>query len=119
MFVSLAFPTAEEPGPTFAIIFLVRVVENLAYLFFQLNIWFKFRIWIKGKFKKDQVRTSCKHMYPRIASCSAHDQAHQHHHRRLGTDGLGVAALLHSRQQNLGKHVARRTCVTSPKWIVL
>ena len=59
VFVTLAFPTAEAPGPTYAIIFLIRIVENLAYLWFQLNIWFKFRVWIKGKFKKDQVRLPC------------------------------------------------------------
>jgi hypothetical protein len=67
VFVALAFPTAERPGPTFAVIWLVRVAENLLYLWFQLNIWFKFRIWIKGKFKKDQVRASCMH-----ACCAAY-----------------------------------------------
>ena len=55
MLITLAFPTVEEFGATFAIIFASRVIENMAYLGFQLDIWFKFRIWIKGKFKKDQV----------------------------------------------------------------
>lgn len=72
VFVTLAFPTAEEPGPTFAIIFLVRVVENLSYLWFQLDIWFKFRIWIKGKFKKDQVRHAQLEQ-PRHACSTEHE----------------------------------------------
>jgi hypothetical protein len=56
VFISLAFPTVSKAGPTFATIFLLRLVENLAHLVFQLDVWFKFRIWIKGKFKHDQVR---------------------------------------------------------------
>jgi hypothetical protein len=58
MFITLAFPAAERFGVSFAIIFLARIVENLAYLWFQMDAWFKFRIWIKGKFKKDQVRAT-------------------------------------------------------------
>lgn len=57
MFTTLSFPAAENFGKTFAVVFSTRVVENMAYLVFQLDTWFKFRIWIKGKFKKDQVRT--------------------------------------------------------------
>lgn len=55
VFITLAFPSAESFGRTFGVIFVQRVLENMAYLFFQLDLWFKFRIWIKGKFKKDQV----------------------------------------------------------------
>lgn len=52
----LAFPTANEIGATFALIFAARLAENLAYLGFQFDAWFKFRLWIKGKFKEDQAR---------------------------------------------------------------
>ena len=55
MLITLAFPTIDDFGATFAIIFLSRMLENMAYLGFQLDLWFNFRIWIKGKFKKDQV----------------------------------------------------------------
>lgn len=55
VFITLAFPSAESFGATFVVIFVQRVLENMAYLFFQLDLWFKFRVWIKGKFKKDQV----------------------------------------------------------------
>lgn len=53
----LAFPTANEIGATFALIFAARLAENLAYLGFQFDAWFKFRLWIKGKFKEDQARS--------------------------------------------------------------
>lgn len=56
VFITLAFPTAEAFGVTFGIIFAQRVAENMAYLWFQLDIWFAFRVWIKGKFKSEQVR---------------------------------------------------------------
>lgn len=65
VFTTFAFPTIEDTAVTFAIIFLQRAAENLASLGFQLDIWFRFRIWIKGKFKKDQV--PC---LPRACSCS-------------------------------------------------
>lgn len=57
LFITLAFPEADTStfGPTFGTIFATRIVENAAYIGFQLDAWFRFRIWIKGKFKKDQV----------------------------------------------------------------
>lgn len=48
IFITLAYPTATKLGPTFAVIWFTRVVEDVAYLGFQLNIWFRFRVWIKG-----------------------------------------------------------------------
>lgn len=48
IFITLAYPTATELGPTFAAIWLTRVAEDVSYLGFQLNLWFKFRVWIKG-----------------------------------------------------------------------
>ena len=54
LFITLAYPTASEVGPTFAVIWVTRVAENIAYLGFQFDAWFKFRVWIKGKFKSEQ-----------------------------------------------------------------
>ena len=54
LFITLAYPTASEAGPTFAVIWVTRVAENIAYLGFQFDIWFRFRVWIKGKFKSEQ-----------------------------------------------------------------
>jgi hypothetical protein len=34
------------------------MLENAAYLGFQLDIWFRFRVWIKGIFKKEQVHVA-------------------------------------------------------------
>ena len=56
VFIVLAFPAAAKLGPTFAVVFFVRVIENMATLGFQVDVWFKFRVWIKGKFKPTQVR---------------------------------------------------------------
>eukprot|EP01025_Chloroclados_australasicus_P015145 TRINITY_DN1720_c0_g3_i1.p1 TRINITY_DN1720_c0_g3~~TRINITY_DN1720_c0_g3_i1.p1 ORF type:complete len:591 (+),score=57.26 TRINITY_DN1720_c0_g3_i1:168-1940(+) len=53
LFVTLAYPIIPS-GISFLIIWLTKVGENVAYLGFQLDIWFKFRVWIKGKFKKSQ-----------------------------------------------------------------
>lgn len=55
LFITLAYPTATEAGDTYAVIWLSRVAENVAYLGFQLNAWFRFRVWIKGKFKPTQT----------------------------------------------------------------
>ncbi|CAD7701521.1 unnamed protein product [Ostreobium quekettii] len=48
LFIVLAYPTVTRLGPTFAVILLVRVGEDLAYLGFQFDVWFKFRVWVKG-----------------------------------------------------------------------
>jgi len=56
VFTVVAFPSAVNLGPTFAVIFITRVAENIAYLVFQTEPWWRFRIWIKGKFKPSQVR---------------------------------------------------------------
>ncbi|CAD7700692.1 unnamed protein product [Ostreobium quekettii] len=54
VFITLAYPTARGSVVTLVIIWLSRIAEDVAYLGFQLDIWFKFRVWIKGKFKKEQ-----------------------------------------------------------------
>eukprot|EP00210_Caulerpa_lentillifera_P008594 g8198.t1 len=54
LFIALAYPTATSVGWTYLVIWLTRVAENIAYLGFQFEAWFKFRVWIKGKFKSDQ-----------------------------------------------------------------
>eukprot|EP00210_Caulerpa_lentillifera_P001378 g1326.t1 len=54
LFIALAYPTASQAGFTYFVIWLTRVAENIAYLGFQFEAWFKFRIWIKGKFKPEQ-----------------------------------------------------------------
>ena len=51
LFIALAYPTVDQPGITFVIIWFVEIGENLAYLGFQTDWWFAFRVWIKGKFK--------------------------------------------------------------------
>lgn len=48
VFVSLAYPTATRVGLTFFIIWLTRVAEDVSFLAFQLDVWFRFRVWIKG-----------------------------------------------------------------------
>jgi hypothetical protein len=58
VFIVTAFPTVNEAWGAFGIIFGTRVIENTAYLGFQTEPWFRFRIWIKGKFKPEQVRPS-------------------------------------------------------------
>ncbi|GMH37569.1 hypothetical protein BSKO_05442 [Bryopsis sp. KO-2023] len=48
IFIALAYPTATQLGITFLTIWLTRVAEDVAFLGFQLDMWFRFRVWIKG-----------------------------------------------------------------------
>lgn len=54
LFIALAYPTATSAGWTYFVIWLTRVAENVVYLGFQFEMWFQFRVWLKGKFKTEQ-----------------------------------------------------------------
>lgn len=79
LFIALAYPTATSVGWTYFVIWLTRVSENIAYLGFQFEVWFKFRVWIKGKFKPDQKEAEEEDLNP---DDRGHSNQHPGYRRR-------------------------------------
>lgn len=75
LFIILAYPTATRLGPTFAVIWVTRVAEDIAYLGFQLDAWFKFRVWVKGVLGLAKSRS-----YPIEDDINLDDRGHSNIH---------------------------------------
>eukprot|EP00039_Didymoeca_costata_P003831 m.69971 g.69971 ORF g.69971 m.69971 type:complete len:623 (+) comp12096_c0_seq1:201-2069(+) len=75
IFQTMVFPSVDSPGTAYVALFARKLGENVSYLIFLTEWWFRFRVWIKDFFKH-LCHKDMPHAKPIVEDVSQTDRGH-------------------------------------------